>query len=139
MKAPIAIFLWLVLFPACACLGGEDFRIVERGFAELRGQGADAAFARWLVNSPPGTGKASLGVLRELETRYGRCRSHQVLEIVPVGAQSSLVYVAARFDKGAVFFRFIVHQRLTQEVINGIELSADPVDVFPEKLLVLCR
>lgn len=78
-------------------------------------------------------------MLRDLEERYGRCRSHEILEVAPVGGQSSLVYVAARFEKGAVFFRFLVHQRLTQEVINGIELSADPADVFPEKLLVLCR
>lgn len=127
--------LCLLLCSAAAGFAGEEFPILERGFSEFRGKGgAGAAFARWFADRPQP--EPQLETLRRLVNAYGDFKGYEIVRTIPVGGQSTLVYVTAQMDRGAIFFRFVIHQRLTGQVVNLIGISDDPEKIFPERLLL---
>lgn len=110
--------------------------ILDDGFRDYRIKGASAALRTWgyksnLLNNPETQPKYA--TLMDFDKLLGACLSHENFQEIPLGSGSRLVRISARFEKGSLFFSFLVFtDKLGEETINVLRWSADPEEVWPE-------
>ena len=113
--------------------------IVEEGFADFRARGAEAALKTWGKSSSDPANLDEQGKFQELirqEKLLGACLGYEIRFKCDLGSGSSLYLISSRFDKGTLFFRFLVFtDTLNRSSLTLLHWSPDPVGVWPEKVL----
>lgn len=103
--------------------------LVDLGFTDFRASGYTKAFATWSYGGPLAQdlnyGKR-LTASASFWNSLGRCRSYDEVDAQPLSNRTTVVTLAAQFDRGEVFFRFIVYNNLGRTTITAIDWATDP-------------
>ncbi|PAW86778.1 MAG: hypothetical protein B9S26_15265 [Opitutia bacterium Tous-C4FEB] len=103
--------------------------LVDLGFTDFRASGYTKAFATWAYGGPLAQ-DANYGKRLVASTSFwnslGRCRSYDEVDAQPISNRSTVVTLTAQFDRGEVFFRFIVYNDLGRSSITSIDWATDP-------------
>jgi len=102
--------------------------LVDLGFADFRASGFTKAFATWSYAGPLAQDSGyckRLAASGPFWNSLGRCLSYDNVQAQPISNRSTIVTLNAQFDRGEVFFRFIVYQNLSITTITAIDWSTD--------------
>lgn len=103
--------------------------LVDLGFTDFRASSYTKAFATWSYGGPLAQdaqyGKR-LAASATFWTSLGRCLGYDEGQVQPISARTDLVTLAAQFDRGEVFFRFVVYHDLGRTTITSIDWATDP-------------
>ncbi len=103
--------------------------LINLGFTDFRASGYPKAFATWSYGGPlaqdANYGKR-LVASASFWNSLGRCLGYDEVDAQPISHRSTLVTLTAQFDRGEVFFRFIVYNDLGRSTITAIDWATDP-------------
>ena len=114
------------------------FTRIDDGYFYWRTSGYRETFRMWSRGGLLENDKAfqrKVDSFAEIISSLGAYVDHRILTVVPSGPSTYVLYDSARFDKGSVFFRFVVYTRYQEKFFNRIQWSLDPAEILPEYLM----
>ena len=111
---------------------------IDDGYFYWRTMGYRETFRIWSRGGLLENDKAFLRKVdsfAEVIAGLGAYVDHRILTVVPSGPSTYVLYDSARFEKGSVFFRFVVYTRYQEKYFNRIQWSLDPAEILPEYLM----
>lgn len=106
--------------------------LVDLGFNDFRGSGYAKAFSTWAYGGPLEQDTAwakRLGATASFWNSLGRFLSYNDVDVRAISGRSIVVRLSAQFDRGEVFFRFIVYQEAGRSTVTSVKWSTDPACV----------
>ena len=134
---PVAVVLSLLPGLAISTETGVP-RVVSAGFDAYRKEGAASAIDTWLKGSPLAGDKAAqsqAASLSAVETYYGKLRSAELIKLYRISPSSKLMFMEARFEKGAAFMKFLTFDTGTSEIVTLFLFHTEPAQILPGELL----
>jgi hypothetical protein len=114
------------------------FTRIDDGYFYWRTAGYRETFRVWSRGGLLENDKAFLSKVdsfADIMAALGTYVDHRILTVVPSGPSTYVIYDSARFEKGSVFFRFVVYTRYQDKFFNRIQWSLDPAEILPEYLM----
>lgn len=102
--------------------------LVDLGFTDFRASGYAKAFATWSYAGPLAQDPVyckRLAASGPFWNSLGRCLGYDNVQAQPISNRTTIVTLTAQFDRGEVFFRFIVYQNLSLTTITAIDWTTD--------------
>lgn len=106
--------------------------LVHVGFSDFKAFGYPKAFITWSFGGPLAQDtrwQKRLGDAAPFWNSLGRCLSYDQVQVQSISSRSSEVTLAAQFERGEVFFRFIVYNVMGRQTITSIEWATDPAQL----------
>lgn len=109
--------------------------IIDVGFNDFRAYGYSKAFNTWSYRGPLALNtrwQKRLADAAPFWRSLGRLLSCDNIQVQAISAHSTEVLLTAQFDRGEVFFRFIVYTVTGQQTVTAIEWATDPAQLLSE-------
>ncbi len=106
--------------------------MVDLGFTDFRAYGYAKAFQTWTFGGPLEQNSLFAKRLEEKAgfwTSFGRSLGYKDVQAKALSQNSTVFYVTAQFERGEIFFRFVVYQGQGKYSITSIRWALDPDDL----------
>lgn len=131
LRLAVCGLMWLGLLGMASVRAADtpELGLVDLGFSDFRYDGYGKAFRTWAYGGPL---EQDIRFAKRLEAAagfwnaLGRNLGYDDVTIQAVSSRSELVMLTAQFERGEVFFRFIIYRGLGRYSITSVEWSTDP-------------
>lgn len=115
--------------------GGPAPAVIEQGFqAWAKNRNGSYAMDVWKKGGLLEYDRKPVSLanyFRQMDGTIGNYKSYEVISVKPVGESSQIIYAAIRFERVAVYGRFLMYHADKGWVVQNMDFSTKPEAVMP--------